>query len=108
MVVPLTVNTIRQTRVRLDVTVRELAVASGIHSDTIHRLESYKHTPTAPTLARLAAGLADLTGNAVTFDPTGLAPALSGSSESTRSRRADPHRAARIRRARQATLRQAG
>ena len=90
-------NPLRRLRLDLDVTVQELALAAGVHRDTIRRIENYEHTPTAPTIERLAVALAFLTGTGVRFDTGGLEPRLVGVSTPNRTIRADPLAAARSR-----------
>ena len=58
---------LKRVRTQRDVTLTELAAATGISKSTLSRLESGGATPTVPLLARLAAALnADLD---ITFRP---------------------------------------
>lgn len=107
-VVDVHVNFLRRVRMSLDVTIVELASASGVHRDTIRRLERFDHTPTVATVNRLAAALTFLTGEPVRFDTEGLPNSTAGFSEAKRSVNCDPLGAVATRRVRQKTCETAG
>lgn len=83
---------LRKTRLDLDVTTRELAIASGVHRDTIRRIERFEHTPSVATVKRLATALTWLTGTTVTADTTGLPETCPPLYEWRRATEADPAR----------------